>query len=42
MDLPVGDAPEDTTSMSIGDEARGYSDIGIESCYMNASILYRK
>jgi hypothetical protein len=34
--------PEDITSLSIGNGARGNSDSGIESCYVNASILYRK
>jgi hypothetical protein len=34
--------PENITSMSIVISARGDSDSGIESCYVNASILYRK
>ncbi len=41
-ELLVGYLPEDITSVSIVTWARGDSDIGIESCHVNASILYRK
>ena len=41
-DLPVGDAPENITSMSIVIMAIGDSNSGIKFCCMNASILYRK
>ena len=41
-ELPVGDSPEDITSLSIVISAIGNSDIGIESCCANASILCRK
>ncbi len=34
--------PAENTSLSIGNGARSDSDIGIESCHVYASILYRK